>query len=97
MTRIVTENFGALTNGPSGIANIPKPTLFGHTFGYFGSTRFVYLIAVALVVLIIFIVWRMENSRIGRSWVAMREDDIACEAMGVDLTKAKMTLFIIIV
>lgn len=95
MTKIITQNFTQLTNGPSGIANIPKPTFFGHTFGYFGSTRYIYLIAVALVVLIIFIVWRMENSRVGRSWVAMREDDIACEAMGIDLTKAKMTLFII--
>lgn len=95
MVRILTENLDWLTRGPSGIANIPKPTLFGHTFGYFGSTRYVYLIAVALVILVIFIVWRLENSRIGRSWVAMREDDIACESMGVDLTKAKMTLFII--
>lgn len=95
MVRIITENFDVLTKGPSGIANIPKPTLFGHTFGYFGSTRFVYLIAVALVMFIIFVVWRLENSRMGRSWVAMREDDIACESMGVDLTKAKMTLFVI--
>ncbi len=95
MTRILTENLDGLTRGPSGIANIPKPTLFGHTFGYFGSVRFVYLIAVALVLLIIFVVWRLENSRMGRSWVAMREDDIASESMGIDLTKAKMTLFII--
>lgn len=95
MTRIVLENFDVLTKGSSGIAKIPKPALFGHTFGYFGSTRFIYLIALALVVLVIFIVWRMENSRVGRSWVAMREDDIACESMGIDLTNAKLTLFII--
>ncbi|MGL1891095.1 MAG: branched-chain amino acid ABC transporter permease [Spirochaetaceae bacterium] len=93
--RILTENLGWLTNGPSGIANIPKPSLFGHTFGYFGSTRYVYLIAVVLVLIIIFVVWRLENSRMGRSWVAMREDDIASESMGIDLTKAKMALFII--
>ena len=95
MARIVTENFDVLTHGSSGIAKIPKPTFFGHTFGYFGSTRYIYLIALAVVILVIFIVWRMENSRIGRSWVAMREDDIACESMGIDLTKAKLTLFII--
>ena len=95
MTRILTENLDWLTKGPSGIANIPKPTLLGHTFGYFGSTRFIYLIAVAVVILIIFVVWRLENSRVGRSWVAMREDDIACESMGIDLTKSKMTLFVI--
>ncbi len=95
MIRIITENFDVLTNGPSGIANIPKPTLFGHTFGYIGSTRYIYLIALLFTIIIIFLVRRMEHSRIGRSWVAMREDDIACEAMGVDLTKAKMTLFVI--
>jgi len=95
MTRIVTENFDSLTNGSSGIAKIPKPSFFGHTFGYFGSTRYIYLIALAVVILVIFIVWRMENSRVGRSWVAMREDDIACESMGIDLHKSKLTLFII--
>lgn len=95
MTRIILQNFDILTKGPSGIANIAKPTFFGHTFARIGSTRYIYLIALALVILIIFIVMRMENSRVGRSWVAMREDDIAAEAMGIDITKSKMTLFII--
>jgi branched-chain amino acid transport system permease protein len=48
---------------------------------------------VALVIFTIFIVGRLKNSRLGRAWEAMREDDIACEAMGVDLTKTKVTAF----
>ncbi len=95
ITRIVLENFGVLTRGPSGIANIPKPDFFGHTFGFIGSTRYVYYIALAMVILIIFIAIRLEDSRIGRSWIAMRENDIASEAMGIDLTKTKLTLFVI--
>lgn len=95
MVRIVLENFGKVTSGPSGIANIPKPTLFGHSFALVGSTRYIYFIALILVLLIIFIAKRLEASRIGRSWIAMREDDIASEAMGIDLTKTKLTLFII--
>lgn len=95
MTRIVLENIGGVTNGASGIANIPKPALFGHTFALKGSTIYVYFIALAFVLLIIFIAKRLEASRIGRSWIAMREDDVASEAMGIDLTKTKLTLFII--
>lgn len=95
ITRIVIENFDGLTNGPSGIANIPKPSFFGHIFGYTGSTRYIYYLALALVLLVIFIARRLENSRTGRSWIAMREDDIASEAMGIDLTKTKLSLFVI--
>lgn len=95
ITRIVIENFGILTNGPSGIANIPKPSFFGHVFGYIGSTRYIYYLALILVLLVIFIARRLENSRVGRSWIAMREDDIASEAMGIDLTKTKLSLFVI--
>lgn len=95
ITRIIIENFDELTNGPSGIANIPKPSFFGHIFGYAGSTRYIYYLALALVLLVIFIARRLENSRTGRSWIAMREDDIASEAMGIDLTKTKLSLFVI--
>ena len=48
---------------------------------------------VMLAVLTIFIVTRLKSSRLGRAWEAMREDDIASQAMGINLTKSKLTSF----
>jgi len=51
------------------------------------------ILIVTVVAITIFVVYRFENSRIGRALVAMGEDDIAAEAMGVDLTKTKVIAF----
>ena len=91
--RIVMENWNALSFGPSGIANIPRPTIFGLDFNLQQSTNLTYYIILAFVVLTIFVVRRLEDSRLGRSWVAMREDDIASEAMGIDMQKTKLAAF----
>jgi branched-chain amino acid transport system permease protein len=48
---------------------------------------------VGLAVFTIFVVNRLKHSRIGRAWIALREDEIACQAMGIDITKAKLTAF----
>jgi branched-chain amino acid transport system permease protein len=48
---------------------------------------------VAMVIFTIFVVNRLQNSRIGRAWLALREDEIACQAMGIDRTKTKLTAF----
>jgi len=95
ITRIVATNWDALTFGPSGIKGIPRPSLFGIQMNLNGALNLTYFICVVLVILTIFIVNRLENSRIGRQWVAMREDDIAARAMGVNTTKAKLTAFAI--
>jgi branched-chain amino acid transport system permease protein len=52
-----------------------------------------YYIMVALMVLTIFCVNRLQNSRIGRAWLALREDEIACQAMGIDKMKTKLMAF----
>lgn len=91
--RIVLENWNDFSFGPSGIANIPRPDLFGHQFSLQNASIYIYFIIVALVAFTVFVVARLKHSRLGRAWEAMREDDIASEAMGVDITKAKVTAF----
>ncbi|MBI9106601.1 MAG: branched-chain amino acid ABC transporter permease [Spirochaetales bacterium] len=91
--RIVMENWNALSFGPSGIANIPRPTIFGLDFNLKQSTNLTYYIILVFVVLTIFIVRRLEDSRLGRAWVAMREDEIAGESMGIDMGKTKLAAF----
>lgn len=91
--RIVLENWNDFSFGPSGVANIPRPGFFGMTFKLQTATIYIYFIMIAMVLFTIFVVRRLENSRMGRAWIAMREDEIASEAMGIDITKSKVTTF----
>jgi branched-chain amino acid transport system permease protein len=54
---------------------------------------FFYLIALFVLVVVIIVVSRMENSRVGRAWTAIREDEVAALAMGIPLTRTKLTAF----
>jgi len=91
--RIVVTNWDAVTLGPSGVKGIARPGFFGADLSLPQTMNYTYFICLALVVITILIVNRLENSRIGRQWVAMGEDDIAARAMGVNTVKAKMTAF----
>jgi branched-chain amino acid transport system permease protein len=57
------------------------------------SITYLYYLMIALVIFTIFVVNRLQNSRIGRAWFALREDEIACQAMGIDKTRTKLTAF----
>ncbi len=91
--RIVLENWNDFSFGPSGIANIPRPGFFGMSMKLQTATIYIYFIMIAMVLFTIFVVRRLENSRMGRAWIAMREDEIASESMGIDITKSKITTF----
>jgi len=91
--RLVLENWNAFSFGPSGIANIPRPPLFGLDLSLEASTIYIYFLMIAMVLFTIFVVNRLQNSRIGRAWIALREDEVACQAMGIDQTRTKLTAF----
>ena len=91
--RLVLENWNDFSFGPSGIANIPKPGLPGMDLSLEGSTIFIFYIIVALVLFTIFVINRLENSRIGRAWIALKDDEIACQAMGINKAKTKLRAF----
>jgi branched-chain amino acid transport system permease protein len=91
--RLVLENWNAFSFGPSGIANISRPSFFGTQFSLQNATIYIYFLMIALALLTVFVVNRLQNSRIGRAWVALREDEIACQAMGIDKTKTKLSAF----
>lgn len=92
ITRLVIQNWSSLTRGSAGISGIDKPGLFGvSTDDVAFSSAYIYYITLALVALTIFVVARLKNSRLGRSWQALREDEIASEAMGVDTARTKLS------
>ena len=91
--RLILENWNAFSFGPSGIANIPRPSLFSIQLSLQNATIYLYYLMILLVLFTIFVVNRLQDSRIGRAWIALREDEVACEAMGVDRRKTKLTAF----
>jgi len=91
--RLILENWNDFSFGPSGIANIPRPGLFGIDLSLQGATTYLYFLMIGLTLFTIFVVNRLQDSRIGRAWIALREDEVACQAMGVDKTKTKLTAF----
>lgn len=85
--RIVANNWVWLTRGPSGIPGIPNPQIFGFEFA---SRAQQYYLALAIAVVSLFVISRMVQSRIGRAWTAIREDEVAAEAMGIPTARYKL-------
>jgi branched-chain amino acid transport system permease protein len=88
--RIVLNNWDKLTGGPNGISDIPRPRI--GSFEFSSLTPYYYLVLV-FAALVIFFVSRLNDSRIGRAWIAIREDETAAEAMGVNTTWLKLLSF----
>ena len=90
---IVFRNVPSVTNGAAGLNGVMAPTLFGYNFGV-DPTPY-YYVGLLLMALLIFVSFRLRDSRIGRAWMAIREDETAAGAMGVDQVKAKLLAFAI--
>jgi branched-chain amino acid transport system permease protein len=82
-----------LTNGEAGINPIGRPNL--PFVGTFESSNYLpwYYLILALVVFSYFMIDRLRDSRLGRSWAAIREDELAASAMGINLVKSKLLAF----
>lgn len=88
---IVARNWSSLTNGAEGLNGVGPPVLLGYRFGI-NATPY-YYVGIGLVLLLLFISLRLKPSRIGRAWMAVREDEIAAGAMGVHTTRLKLLAF----
>ncbi len=90
-----------LTNGPKGIGQIDSVKIFGldlgrrlELFGYdINSVTLYYYLFLVLVVVSVLICYRLQDSRIGRAWMAIREDEIAAKAMGINTRNMKLLAF----
>ena len=103
--RIFMNNLGKdefnLTNGPRGINGIDPVTILGHplnktlTVGNIQFTKefLYYYLFLVLAAVSIFVSYRLQYSRLGRAWMALREDDIAAKAMGINVRNVKLLAF----
>lgn len=91
--RLILENWGEFSQGPSGVSNIPRPSFFGLDLSLDQAILYTYYLVFLLVIVTIFVVNRLQDSRLGRAWIALREDEIACQAMGIDKQRTKLAAF----
>jgi branched-chain amino acid transport system permease protein len=106
--RLVIINWQTLTGGPNGVTGIPRPTLFGIPLTpgddglaaklgiEFSPTHrivFLFYLILALALLTNWVTIRLRRLPIGRAWEALREDEGACRALGINTTTTKLTAF----
>lgn len=89
---LILLNWMDFANGPLGIMSIPPPILFGYEIE---SRTDYYYLALVMVVMTLFSMYRLVSSRFGRALVAIREDELAARASGIDSTRYKLQAFII--
>ncbi|MBW7974641.1 high-affinity branched-chain amino acid ABC transporter permease LivM [Bradyrhizobium sp. BR 10289] len=106
--RLVIINWQELTGGPNGVSGIPRPSFFGIPLDnsddglaaklgieYSSTHRIVFLfyLILALALLTNWVTIRLRRLPIGRAWEALREDEVACRALGINTTTTKLTAF----
>jgi branched-chain amino acid transport system permease protein len=101
IVRLILNNWMQLTNGPNGILGIERPGLylprfeggFGLEYIYLKKLYLLYYVALLLAVFTMICVYRLNYSRIGRAWEAIREDETAAELMGVNTFLLKLLAY----
>jgi branched-chain amino acid transport system permease protein len=98
IVRITANNLDSITNGPIGVQAIPHPEAhvagLNLVWGDILDNKYYWLL-LAFVVLWVVAIRMLDNSRIGRAWVAIREDEVAAAAMGVPVVRMKLAAFAI--
>ena len=93
IVRIALNNLDAITGGPNGLLGIAHPSLARYDFGVRSAPY--YFLVYALVAMLALALGRVERSRLGRAWMALREDELAAACMGVNPAWAKLSAFAI--
>ncbi len=88
--RLTALNWTELTGGPNGIKRIPSPYIFGLKISKSGDFYYIFLI---LLVIFLFVTSRVIQSRVGRAWISIREDQMAARSLGVETSRYKAMNF----
>jgi branched-chain amino acid transport system permease protein len=92
IAQLVLINWKAFSNGSDGITGIPAPAIGSYTFDSYGSYFYIVLV---FVILAAYIAARLKATRVGRAMLAIRENEMAANAMGIDATKYKILAFVL--
>jgi len=83
------------TGGAQGVTNVPGVSVFGIVTVKGTDPRAVFYLVAVFCALAIYVSWRLERSRIGRAWMAVREDESVAEAMGINTVNIKLMAFVV--
>ncbi|MBV9137420.1 MAG: branched-chain amino acid ABC transporter ATP-binding protein/permease [Hyphomicrobiales bacterium] len=83
---LVMINWIAVTHGPDGVGNIARPALFSSGHGYLG-------LCIAALALVGYLVWRLPETKLGRSMRAVRDNELAASVSGIDVYRIKVAAF----
>ncbi len=89
---VLVNNIFGITGGANGLSGIDRPVLFGLVLR---EPIYHYYMVLLLLVVTIVATRRLQDSRLGRAWRYVREDEVAAEAMGVDTTRVKLLAFVL--
>ena len=93
---VVFLNADKYTNGTNGITGIAQPSIYGlfgiNGFGFTNPWPY-YLTIVAIITVVVMLLYRLQDSRLGRAWVALREDELAAASMGINTITTKLLAF----
>jgi branched-chain amino acid transport system permease protein len=92
ITQIVLVNWKDVTNGSDGMTGIPAPAIGPWTLDSYGSY---YYLVLAAVLVCAYVAWRIKTTRVGRALEAIRENELAARATGIDATKYKIIAFVL--
>lgn len=95
IVRITFNNIKTVTNGPGGLQDIYRLEVFGFEFNPVAHPGHFYYLALALLIVVTILLVNLKNSRVGRAWNALREDEIAARHAGIDATRMKVTAMVI--
>jgi branched-chain amino acid transport system permease protein len=84
-------NLSQWTGGPNGIGSLDKPAIFAYKFGF--DPLPYYFTVLGLIAFAVWLANNMRDSRLGRAWMAIREDELAAAHMGINTTTAKLAAF----
>jgi len=90
IVKIFCNNLDALTGGPNGILGIKRPSMVFFTLD---SPRAFYWFCLAVLAMVVLIIARIADSRYGRAWIAVRENEMAAGALGIDVFKKHLLSF----
>ena len=90
---LVTLNSSKFTDGPNGIGGIAAPEILDFVFPTVGNPWPFYVTMVALIAIAMILIYRLQDSRLGRAWSSIREDELAAAANGVNTVTTKLLAF----
>ena len=91
--KFAIKNLENITNGSKALNPLPAPWTPGNFLNWSTNFRGYYYLALIALILVVLLLRNLESSKLGRAWMAIREDELAASCMGINAAKVKLSAF----